>query len=94
MIRHFALLLTVVGAMLLACAGVVLAQSGDGSQAAEKSDSSRASQEDAEGDRAIPDRYIVVLDDGATQAAVQAAQEVSEDAVQAAEQATASVARV
>jgi Peptidase inhibitor I9 len=33
-----------------------------------------------------------VLDDGATQAAEQAAQEVSESAVQAAEQATASVA--
>ena len=39
-IRYLALLLTVVGAMLLACAGVVLAQSDEGSQAAEKSDSS------------------------------------------------------
>jgi hypothetical protein len=53
-IRHLALLLTVVGAMLLACAVVVLAQSGEGSQAAEKSDSSRASQEDAEGTVPFP----------------------------------------
>ena len=92
MIRHFGLLLTVAGAMLLACAGVVLAQSGESSRPTERSDSSRSSQEDAEGGRAIADRYIVVLDDGATQAAEQAAREVSRDAVQAAEQATASVA--
>src|SRR5215210_579266 len=92
MTRRFGLLLTVVGAMLLACAGVVLAQPGEGSQDAEQSDFSRSSQEGAEEGRAIPDRYIVVLDDGATEAAEQAAQEVSQDAVQAAEQATASVA--
>ncbi len=92
MIRHFGLLLTVVGAMLLTCAGVGLAQSGEVAQDAEKTDSSRSSQEGAEEGRAIPDRYIVVLDEGATQATEQTVQEVSQDAVQVAEEATASVA--
>jgi subtilisin family serine protease len=91
MIRHFGLLLTVVVATLLACAGVVLAQSTENSRAAEDPAPSRSSQA-AEKGRIIPDRYIVVLEDEATQTAERATQEVSQDAAEAAEQEAESVA--
>ena len=66
---RFLLLLTLMGAMLLACAGVVLAQTADESRVAKKpaSPSTRA----AEKARVIPDRYIVVLKDEAVQSAGQ-----------------------
>ncbi len=94
---RFLLLVTVMGAMLLACAGVVLAQSGDTSQAAEKKKSQAAggsdSSQEVEESKVIPDRYIVVLDDSATKGAEEAAtQDASLDAAEAAEQAAESVA--
>ncbi len=90
MVKRFGLLLTVVGAVLLACAGVVLAQTSDKSQTAEKP-SSPSSQGAGQG-RAIPDRYIVVLEDRATEAAEQTLQATSRNVAQAAEQASAQVA--
>jgi subtilisin len=80
-------LATVMGAMLLACTGVVLAQSADEFRATKKPSSS--STQDAQEARAIPDRYIVVLNEEATQAAERSS--ASEDPARAAEQAAEQV---
>lgn len=59
MVRRLGLLLTVVGAMVLACTGVVLAQADNESRGKEPLSSQAAAKA-----RAIPGHYIVVLDDG------------------------------
>ena len=68
---RFLLLLTLMGALVLACTGVVLAQTADESLAVKKPAS--ASTQAAEQARIIPDRYIVVLKDDAVQSAGQPA---------------------
>ncbi len=69
---RFLLLATVMGAMLLACTGVVLAQTTEQSRAAKKPSSPSAQA--AQKARVLPDRYIVVLKDKAVQSAEQNSQ--------------------
>jgi subtilisin family serine protease len=88
-LRHgrFLLLLTLMAAMLLACTGVVLAQTTDEPRAAGKPPS--PSTQAAQKARAIPDHYIVVLNEEATQAAERSS--ASDDPARAAEQAAEQV---
>jgi subtilisin len=81
-------LMTVMGAMLFACTGVVLAQTSDDLRAANKpaAPATLAAQES----RVVPDHYIVVLNGDATRAAERSA--AAEDPARAAEQAAARVA--
>lgn len=84
---RFLMLLTLMAALLLACTGVVLAQTTNNPRGAGKppSPSMRATPEA----RTIPDHYIVVLKEEATQAAERST--ASEDPARAAEQAAEQV---
>src|SRR5215210_4638985 len=79
MVSRFGLFFTVVAATLLACAGVVLAQSTepDPGQAAEGEELvADASSLDA--GAVIPDRYIVVLDESVSDDPAEIANELAE----------------